>query len=97
MTDGTGRPELYPLEIHVLGASACIGAFDLKCDVYETCAARLANEVGFGCNAQLGDTLDHLVEVVVGGCGVAISVEIEWGQLGIFGILDDGDGDVAGG
>ena len=46
MTDGTGRPEFFPLRFRGVGWFACIGAFDLKCGLYEIFAARLANETG---------------------------------------------------
>lgn len=48
MTDGTDRPEFVPPRLHDVRIFACIGAFDLKCDICESCAARLAYEEGFG-------------------------------------------------
>ena len=73
MTDGTGRPEFFSRRIRDVSAYACIGTFDLKCDACETCAARLANEVGISfIDAHPWDTLDDLADIVGGAVGVEI-------------------------
>ena len=46
MTDRTDR-EFYPPRVHGIGSYACVGAFDLKCEVHETYAARVGDGFGF--------------------------------------------------